>query len=142
MQITCATNTCIGRPGSAPPMSIPALLLSSFVIAVTALLFFIWSLRKGLMDPDPAAARVIFAEGEVGAVEEPAVAGEQERGLQRALHTRAPTGPSRTEIEARLAADRSTADAAFVLLAFAVFWLVLGSFAGLTSSIKLHAPDW
>ena len=28
------------------------------------------------------------------------------------------------------------------VVAFACFWLLLGSFAGLTSSIKLHQPDW
>lgn len=123
-------------------MSIPALLLSSFVISVTALLFFIWSLRRGLLDPDPEAAKVIFSEGEIGTVEEPAIGSSDEQGLQRSLHAKRPSPQSLPELQARLAADQSTAGPAFVLLAFAVLWLVLGSFAGLISSIKLHQPDW
>jgi cytochrome c oxidase cbb3-type subunit 1 len=41
----------------------------------------------------------------------------------------------------RVEADRSSAFPVFMFAAFAVFWLVLGSLAGLTSSIKLHEPD-
>lgn len=123
-------------------MNTTALLLSSFVISVTALLFFIWSLRKGWADPDPDAAKVIFAEGEVGQVEEPAIGAAGERGLQRTLHAAPPAGPSPAELQDRLAADRSTARPAFAMLAFAVIWLLVASLAGLASSIKLHAPDW
>src|SRR3546814_3018810 len=101
-------------------MSIPALLLSSFVIAVTALVFFIWSLRRGLLDPDPEAAKVIFAEGEIGTVEEPAIGRNDEQGLQRSLHAQKPLPQSLPELQARLAADHSTAAPALVLLAFAV----------------------
>jgi len=64
-------------------MDIHTLLLSSFIIAVTGLFVFIWSLRKGVLDPDPAAAKVIFDPGEIGRVEEPAVTSTAERRLQR-----------------------------------------------------------
>ncbi len=123
-------------------MSIPALLLSSFLIAVTALLVFIGSLRKGLMDPDPAAARVIFGPDEVGTAEEPALDADRLHGLQQVLHAAPATRPSSSELQVRLAADRSTALPAFVMLGFAVVWLLFASLAGLTSSLKLHDPDW
>jgi cytochrome c oxidase cbb3-type subunit 1 len=123
-------------------MSIPVLLLSSFLIAVTALLIFIWSLRKGLMDPDPAAARVIFAPGELGTAEEPSLAADRLHGLQQVLHAAPATRPSSSELQVRLAADRSTALPAFVMLGCAVVWLLFASLAGLTSSLKLHDPDW
>lgn len=122
-------------------MDIPSLLLSSFIIAVTGLFFFIWSLRKGLLDSDPAAAKVIFSRGEIGRVEEPAVAGATQRDLQRTMAVVAGE-PDAKELQARIAADASSARPAFVLLGFAVFWLLVASLAGLTSSIKLHEPDW
>lgn len=122
-------------------MDIPSLLLSSFIIAVTGLFFFIWSLRKGLLDSDPAAAKVIFSRGEIGRVEEPAVAGATQRDLQRTMAVVAGE-PDAKELQARIAADASSARPAFVLLGFAVFWLLVASLAGLTGSIKLHEPDW
>ncbi len=123
-------------------MDIAILLLSSFVISVTGLFFFIWSLRKGLLDSDPSAAKVIFAKGEIGHVDEPAVDASIERQLQQAIPTAQVAEPDAEELQARILADRSTMTPAFVLLSCAVFWLLVASFAGLTSSIKLHEPDW
>src|SRR5690349_10944807 len=107
-------------------MDIPLLLLSSFIIAVTGLFFFIWSLRKGLLDPDAAGAKVIFSSGEIGRVEEPAATAATQRALQRTM-TRSPGEPDAGELQARLAADASSARPAFVLLGFAVFWLLVAS---------------
>lgn len=42
----------------------------------------------------------------------------------------------------RSRADKSTSLVVGVCLTLAVVWLVLASFAGLISSIKLHSPDW
>jgi cytochrome c oxidase cbb3-type subunit I len=56
---------------SEPTMSTPAILLSAFILAVAALLFFIWSQRAGLLKRDPEGARVIFASGEIRAFEDP-----------------------------------------------------------------------
>lgn len=130
-------------------MDTVTLLLSSFVLSITGLFVFIWSLRKRLFDPTSAAANVIFSSGEVGQGEEPAATSAQRAGL--ALP---PAGPSTTpltseqqatlqqELAERAAADRSSALVCFVFLSCAVVWLVAGSLAGLTSSIKLHEPDW
>jgi len=125
------------------------ILLFSFVLSVTGLFVFIWSLRKKLVDDNPAAANVIFSEGEIGQVEEPAATSAQRAGLQKTVDaTHLPLADSgqaaalRTELAERVQADRSTAFVTFVFLSCAVAWLVLASFAGLISSIKLHEPDF
>lgn len=125
------------------------ILLFSFVLSVTGLFVFIWSLRKKLLDDNPAAANVIFSEGEIGQVEEPAATSAQRAGLQKVVDDVRPPSADfgqlatpKTELAARIRADRSTASVAFVFLSCAVAWLVLASVAGLTSSIKLHEPDW
>jgi cytochrome c oxidase cbb3-type subunit I len=51
-------------------MNTVSILLASFVLSIAALMFFIWSLRKGLMDSDPAAAKVIFYPDELGQTED------------------------------------------------------------------------
>lgn len=91
-------------------------------------------------------SRVIFSEHEVNTVEDPAASREDHARLQAQIThdagvvTVAPADEA--EMSARLEADRSSAGLAFACLASAVAWLVLGSFAGLVSSIKLHEPDW
>jgi cbb3-type cytochrome oxidase maturation protein len=52
-------------------MDTVAILLSSFVLSITGLFVFIWSLRKRLFDTTSAAANVIFSTGEIGRGEEP-----------------------------------------------------------------------
>jgi cytochrome c oxidase cbb3-type subunit I len=116
-------------------------LLGAFVLSILGLFVFIWSLRKGLLVENPAAASVIFARGEVGRVDDPALTRSGEHDLQQAAQP-APTAADPADIEARVLADRSSAFPVFMFVAFACFWLLLGSIAGLTSSIKLHAPDW
>jgi cytochrome c oxidase cbb3-type subunit 1 len=130
-------------------MNTITLLLLTFGLSVTGLFIFIWSLRKRLFDDNPAAANVIFSEGEIGTVEDPSATSEQRRGLQRAAAPAQPLEPDaardarqKTELAERIQADRSTAYVAFVFLACAVGWLVLASVAGLISSIKLHEPDF
>ncbi|HJV79628.1 cbb3-type cytochrome c oxidase subunit I [Noviherbaspirillum sp.] len=130
-------------------MDTATILLSSFVLSITGLFFFIWSLRRKLFDNNPAAAQVIFSPGEVGRIEEPAANAAQRAGLQDAAI--AHSGPALNaeqeaslskELAERIEADKSTAFVAFVFLACAVVWLIVASSAGLISSIKLHEPDW
>jgi len=124
-------------------------LLLTFILSVTGLFVFIWSLRKRLFDDNPAAANVIFSEGEIGKVEEPAATPSQMRALQSAVDGASPPARSaevearmKAELEERVRADRSTTFVTFVFLACAVVWLIFASTAGLISSIKLHAPDF
>ncbi len=119
-------------------------LLAAFLLSVIGLFVFIWSLRKGLLVENPRAASVIFARGEIGRVDDPALSPEERARLQAAaaepgdeIHA-----TSAEDIAARVAADRSTAFPVFMFIAFACMWLVLGSMAGLTASLKLHLPDW
>ncbi len=125
------------------------ILLFSFVLSVTGLFVFIWSLRKKLFDENPEAAKVIFSDGEIGMVEEPAATAAQRSGLQRMVDAaprpvRAPVDAAvlAQQLKDRVEADRSTAFVAFVFLSCAIVWLVLASSAGLISSIKLHEPDF
>lgn len=130
-------------------MDTVSILLSSFILSITGLFVFIWSLRKRLFDATSAAANVIFSPGEIGRGEEPSATAAQRAGLAQrvAVDTHAELTPAQEEhlhreLAERVEADRSTAFVSFVFLTCAVVWLVAGSLAGLTSSIKLHEPDW
>lgn len=119
-------------------------LLGAFLLSIIGLFVFIWSSRKGLLVENPKAASVIFARGEIGRVDDPALADAAQDSMQAAalepghpLHV-----ADATELQDRIASDQSSAFPVFMFIAFACFWLLLGSLAGLTSSIKLHQPDW
>jgi len=118
-------------------------LLSAFLISVVALTVFIWSTRNGTL-PASRGARVIFDAHEIGHAEDPAASSGELTQLQRVVDLKR-GGASPTldrELASRAQADRSSAIVTFVFLSCAIGWLLLGSFAGLISSIKLHNPDW
>jgi cytochrome c oxidase cbb3-type subunit 1 len=121
----------------------PAIVLASaFIISIVALAAFIWSMRQDLFEGDLTGANVIFAPDEVGRIEEPAGSSVSRTALQASVG-HASYQP--TDIEAlasRAEADRSSATVTFVFFSSAVLWLIVGSLAGLTASIKLHSPDW
>lgn len=48
-------------------------LLGTFLLSLIGLFAFIWSLRKGLLVENPTAAAVIFAPGELGKIDDPAL---------------------------------------------------------------------
>jgi cytochrome c oxidase cbb3-type subunit 1 len=126
-------------------MSTITILLSAFVLSVAALLAFIWSQRRGLLDANPHGARVIFAPGEVGRAEEPAATPAHAAALQRSMDAArgaSPAPATLAELRQRADADASTAPVVFFLLCAALFWLLVASAAGLVASIKLHDPDW
>jgi cytochrome c oxidase cbb3-type subunit 1 len=119
-------------------------LLGAFVLSIIGLFAFIWSLRRGLLIENPRAASVIFASGEIGRVDDPALPATAQQAMQSAAGATdaARAAVSRQELQDRLAADRSSAFPVFMFLAFACFWLLVGSVAGLVASLKLHMPDW
>jgi len=126
-------------------MSLVTILLSAFVLSVVALLAFIASQRRGLLDARSDGARVIFAPGEVGRAEEPAATAAQAASLQRAMDQARGASvsiASSEELRLRSEADASSATAVRLMLCAALFWLLVASAAGLVASIKLHAPDW
>ncbi|SDC55085.1 cytochrome c oxidase cbb3-type subunit 1, partial [Cupriavidus sp. YR651] len=122
-------------------MSTIAILLSAFVLSMIGLFAFIWSQRRGLFDRDPKAAEVIFAPGEIGSVEDPANDAARIARWQSAAPHHAGSGAS-AELAQRARADASTAPLVFFLFCCAFAWLLVASAAGLTASVKLHAPDW
>jgi cytochrome c oxidase cbb3-type subunit 1 len=118
-------------------------LLGAFVLSIIGLFVFIWSMRRGLLIENPKAASVIFAHGEIGKVDDPAL----DDAAQDLMQTAAEPGANARaadagELRARVDADTSTAFPVFMFVAFACMWLLVGSAAGLVSSIKLHMPDW
>ena len=119
-------------------------LLGAFLLSMIGLFAFIWSLRKGLLVENPRAASVIFAKGEIGRVDDPALQGSDHAKLQAAAHEAGDStdGADAAEIADRVAADRSSAFPVFMFIAFACMWLLFGGIAGLVSSLKLHWPDW
>ena len=118
-------------------------LLGAFLLSILGLFAFIWSLRKGLLIENPAGASVIFARGEIGRIDDPSLDATTEHAMQAAVQTdRALESTERAEINDRIDADRSSAFPVFMFIAFACFWLLVGSAAGGIASIKLHEPDW
>lgn len=123
-------------------------LLSAFLLSVMALIAFIWSLRKGLFIENPRAAGTIFAPGEIGKADDPSLSPEARARLQKAITETADQGRDMShiedpiQVEDRIIADRSTAFPTFLFIAFGMMWLVLGSTAGLISSLKLHWPEF
>lgn len=130
-------------------MSSVTVLLLSFVLSVTGLGIFIWSLRRNMFGNNFEAASVIFSTGEIGRVEDPSATSDQREGLQRVMVDggKVAIDPTladrfRQELADRIKADQSTAYVCFVFLACAIIWLVLASVFGLISSIKLRYPEF
>ena len=111
-------------------MNPTGVLLATFILSMVGLFAFIWSLRKGFFESNPAAARVIFLGGEIG---------RQDSEQAEANGT---TVSDPAEVAARASADASSALPALVLIGSAMVWLVVASLAGLLSSYKLHNPDF
>lgn len=120
------------------------MLLTTFILSVLALFFFIWSLAKGMFGNGSSAAIEIFAPRELGHVEDPSATESSQRALQQAMNPQLAQhdGMVEEDLAARARADQSTSLVVGVCLTLAVVWLVFASLAGLISSIKLHAPDW
>ncbi|MBC7787923.1 MAG: cbb3-type cytochrome c oxidase subunit I [Methylophilaceae bacterium] len=115
-------------------------LLLAFGLSVLGLMVFIWSMSKGFFGSNSGTgANVIFGKDEIGLVEDPAV--ENTAELQGDVGETS-ASLSVQEIKDRQMADASSALPAFAWITGGVVWLVLASFAGLISSIKLHQPDW
>ena len=119
-------------------------LLGAFVLSIIGLFVFIWSMRRGLLVENPRAASIIFARGEIGKVDDPALGGAAQISMQAAAIEPGSGAQAAdpNELRDRVEADTSTAFPVFMFIAFACMWLLIGSLAGLVSSIKLHEPDW
>jgi len=62
-----------------------ALLLLTFVVSIGALMVFVWSMSRGLFGAGTAAATEIFAAGEQGVAEDPALSADKGAQLRQAV---------------------------------------------------------
>ena len=121
-----------------------ALLLATFLVSLFALFLYICTMSKGMFGDSMSAALSIFNKNELGTVEDPAATISQLRELQETVtgKTQLTDDILKEDLRALSEADQSSSLAVGICLTLAVLWLVLASFAGLISSIKLHLPDW
>ncbi|WP_254774205.1 hypothetical protein [Marinobacter sp. AC-23] len=110
--------------------TIAILLIITFVLSTVGLLLLIWSIANNQFSHGQEAARTIFSPGEEGHSEDPAQAAEPDTMAQASA------------IKARWTADHSSRTAVLCWLSSAIFWLVLGSFFGLVTSLKMHLPEF
>jgi cytochrome c oxidase cbb3-type subunit I len=122
------------------------LLMASFVLSLVGLFVFIASMTRGLFGTAEEGSRVIFAPDEENTSEDPAATRTDQELLQAAVAGKNPvhaaTEMSVDDLAQRIREDRSSAGPVLVCLSSAVLWLLLGSLAGLMSSLKMHWPDW
>ncbi|MCL1478591.1 cbb3-type cytochrome c oxidase subunit I [Marinobacter sp. M3C] len=114
--------------------TIAILLIITFVLSTVGLLLLIWSIANNQFSHGQEAARSIFSPGEEGHSEDPARPADP-------LFTGENTAQA-AAIKARWIADQSSRTAVLTWLSSSIFWLVLGSFFGLVSSIKMHLPEF
>ena len=122
------------------------LLMASFVLSLVGLFVFIASMTRGLFGTAEEGSRVIFAPDEENTSEDPAATRTDQALLQATVADKTTadgaTEMSPDDLAARIREDRSSAGPVLVCLGTAVLWLLLGSLAGLMSSLKMHWPDW
>ena len=121
-----------------------AILFGTYLVSIIALFLFIYSMSNGMFGDGTSASEMIFDSQEIGHAEDPAATMAQKTQLQLdvgekdTFHHDLDTD----ELDARLVADQSSSLVVGICFTAAVLWLILASFAGLISSIKLHEPDW
>ena len=116
------------------------ILLATFIVSVLGLFIFIWSMSNGFFTTKQGGANIIFAENEIGLVEDPA-ANQHDQKLQNAAG-KTDASLSEKDLADRLIADESSAKPVFSCFIFSMLWLVIGSAVAILASIKLHNPDW
>src|SRR5262249_45028073 len=117
-----------------------SILLSTFIISVSALIFFMIAMVKGWFDPGANGATVIFAKNEIGTADDPAASPEAREALQAAVPDPAQRPQDAGELAARATADASSRTVTFIFMCCAIVWMIAASAAGLVASIKLHSP--
>jgi len=131
-------------------IAISFLLAATFVISVGGLALLVWALANDQFTLSEGAARTIFAPGEVGRVEDPAMSDDDRATMQRTRDDDLVTEPGEDEDSSRVddalagrwLADASTRTPVLWWLMSALFWLAAASILGVVASLKLHMPDW
>ncbi len=107
-----------------------------FLLSVLALYVFIWSLgSESDTSNSISGANTIFDEGELGIGEDPIREASE-------VNSNLLLVGKQEDIVFRERADRSSQGPVLAFLTSALFWLVIGSMAGVVASLKLHWPDF
>jgi len=121
--------------------AIAFLLAMTFLISIGGIFLMVWGLANDQWGDGEEASKVIFAEGELGRVEDPV-----ETGVQREqIKTEREAGSleiDEEELAERRVLDRSGRRPVLWWLCSSVVWLLLGSVFGVVASLKMHLPDW
>ncbi|MFK7889581.1 MAG: cbb3-type cytochrome c oxidase subunit I [Granulosicoccus sp.] len=124
-------------------LAIAFLLSMTFLISVGGLFVMVWGLANDQWGDGEAASKTIFAEGEVGRSEDPAVDGPRRESLMDpSKDDTAASAVDQAELEDRRILDRSGRKPVLWWLTSSIVWLLLGSLYGVIASLKLHFPDW
>src|SRR5699024_8475515 len=86
------------------------------------------------------AARTIFAEGEVGHVEDPATP-RADREAMQATRSGGTETADPEELEERQELDQSSKAPTLLWIGSAMAWLIIGSVFGVLASLKMHIPE-
>lgn len=130
--------------------AIAFLLAATFLISVGGLALLVWALANDQFTLGRGAARTIFAEGEVGTIDDPAATDADRQVMQQSRRDDANVEEGEEEdsrdvpeaLEARRKADASTRTPVLLWLVSSLFWLVVASLLGVIASVKLHVPEW
>jgi cytochrome c oxidase cbb3-type subunit 1 len=106
-----------------------ALLAVSFLVAIVAVFGLVWAIWKKQFSAPKAGALTVYIDPESPRPEDPTTT--RVDGLR----------PGDAAVALLRKLDASTSKAVLGFAISAVFWLVMGSVAGLVASLKLHMPD-
>jgi cytochrome c oxidase cbb3-type subunit 1 len=121
---------------------IGVLLAITFLFSTAGLFAFVWSLSSKSPAHQRHDAEVIFGEEGSGHVEEPASTEREQQALQGLLPRPAKHRDTAMSAAELAALDQSSRTPFLTFLYGGLLWLLIGSFAGLVASLKLHFPDW
>jgi len=106
-----------------------ALLAVSFLVAIVGVVGLVWSIWRKQFSSPITGALTVYMNAESPRPEDPTSAHIE--ALERDAKT----------VSLLRSLDASTSKAVMGFVVSSVFWLVLGSIAGLIASLKLHMPD-
>ena len=101
----------------------------------------VWGLANDQWGDGVEASKVIFAKGELGREEDPALTGVQRQSIKTDRES-GELDIDESELVERRLFDRSGRIPVLWWLSSSIVWLLLGSLFGVVASLKLHLPDW
>ncbi len=120
-------------------VNIAFLLAMTLLISIGGLFLLVWALANDQFSIGKRAARTIFAEGEVGHVEDPATPQADREAMQADRGAETPVVDIE-ELYEREFLDRSSRTPTLLWIGSSVVWLLLGSVFGVLASLKMHMP--